>query len=62
LEKLNEKKFAAGTSSNSIIIYEYFEKIGILLGHTENVNVLVKVKESKNQLLSGSDDKRIILW
>lgn len=60
LLKINETKFVFGSTDKTIKIYDYFELIGVLQGHENDILSLAKVNESN--ILSGSHDNTIRLW
>lgn len=58
--KITEKKFAYGSTEKTIHVFDFFEEIGILEGHENDVNALARVSDV--QILSGSEDATIRLW
>jgi WD repeat-containing protein 23 len=60
----DNRELVAGTSSNSIYIYD-LEKQSLVLamkGHADDVNAVCFADESKNLLYSASDDSLIKVW
>ncbi|ORZ31537.1 WD40-repeat-containing domain protein [Catenaria anguillulae PL171] len=58
------RELVAGTSANSVIVYDVERKVQVLSarGHVDDVNAVCFADQSTNVMYSGSDDSLIKVW